>query len=32
VSDRVISYSLKNYKKNPKEVLEKYRKNNVGKV
>ena len=32
VENRVISYSLKNYKKNPKEVLEKYRQNNIGKL
>ena len=32
VEDRTISYSLKNYKKNPKEVLERYRQNNVGKL
>jgi len=32
VENRVISYSLKNYKKNPKEVLEKYKKNNIGKL
>ena len=29
VEDRTISYSLKNYKKNPKEVLERYRRNNI---
>ena len=32
VENRVISYSLKNYKKNPKKVLEKYRQNNIGKL
>ena len=32
MKNRTISYSLKNYKKNPKEVLEKYIQNNVGKL